>query len=59
MPGLGASANSDLLYHSGTGKVSILKKQYDGGPLSPGTYNNPMRKEVLNKIHEENNPGTN
>lgn len=27
----GVVKNTDLLYHSGTGKVSILKKQYDGG----------------------------
>jgi hypothetical protein len=54
---LGPSANSDLLYHSGTGKVSILKKQYDG--MSPaGGPLHPNRKEVLNKIHEEPNVGT-
>ena len=37
------------------GKVSILKKQYDGGISSPSatSYKSPDRKELLNKIHED------
>ena len=55
-----AKANSDLLYHSGTGKVSIFKKQYDTSQQYPGSsVDNPLRKEVLNKIHEENNTDNN